>query len=88
MSEALNRKNCNFCKKPIKKESEICFDCKVMKQNKISNKNKILSLSLLFCMFFGFLGIYRFYLFSPKSGLTFLFISILFFLISTLIQIK
>ncbi|APQ15729.1 hypothetical protein BLA33_05160 (plasmid) [Borreliella garinii] len=82
MSKDLNRKNCRFCKKIIKNESEICFDCNTKNHNQ--NSDKILALSL--CLFFGVLGIFVLYLFSFKAGFTFIFISILFFLFSTSIK--
>uniref|UniRef100_UPI001AEE0CF0 TM2 domain-containing protein n=2 Tax=Borreliella garinii TaxID=29519 RepID=UPI001AEE0CF0 len=84
MSKDLNRKNCRFCKKIIKKESEICFDCNTKNHNQ--NSDKILALSL--CLFFGVLGIFVLYMFSFKAGFTFIFISILFFLFSTSIKRK
>ncbi|WP_210365421.1 hypothetical protein [Borreliella valaisiana] len=84
MSKAFDRKNCRFCKKTIKKESEICFDCKINIQNKTSNR--ILALSI--CLFFGCLGICGFFLFTPKAGFTFILISILFFLLNILIYKK
>ncbi|WP_267502882.1 hypothetical protein [Borreliella garinii] len=42
MSKDLNRKNCHFCKKTIKKESEVCFDCDTKNRNQ--NSDKILAL--------------------------------------------
>ncbi len=84
MSKAFDKKNCRFCNKTIKKESEICFDCEVNIQNKTSNR--ILALSL--CLFFGIYGIFVLYLFNFKVGFTFIFISILFFLLNILIYKK
>ncbi len=65
MSNDLNRKNCRFCKKIIKKESEICFDCNTKNHNQ--NSDKILALSL--CLFLGFWGFLYFICLALKRVL-------------------
>ncbi len=79
MSKDLNRKNCRFWKKIIKKESEICFDCNTKNHNQNSDEILVLIIALVLGLFFGRLGIFALYFFSFKAGFTFIFIYILLF---------
>lgn len=69
VSKQSDEQFCSSCGKPIKIKAEICPHCGVRQSGSKEKSEKNWMTCLLLCIFFGWLGIHRFYAGKIISGI-------------------
>ena len=69
VSKQSDEQFCSSCGKPIKIKAEICPHCGVRQSGSKEKSEKSWMTCLLLCIFFGWLGIHRFYAGKIISGI-------------------
>ena len=87
VSKQSDEQFCSSCGKPIKIKAEICPYCGVRQSGSKEKSEKSWMTCLLLCIFFGWLGIHRFYAGKIISGIIILLYTVVFMPIVSIVTL-
>ena len=87
VSKQSDEQFCSSCGKPIKIKAEICPHCGVRQSGSKEKSEKSWMTCLLLCIFFGWLGIHRFYAGKIISGIIIALIPVVFMPIVSIVTL-